>query len=377
MNCTGIDAFTGKGVAVEFDRTITSVSPCPQPSDLYVAPGWIDVQVNGYAGADYNSPAAPDEDLARSVRMLYGFGVTRLYPTVITGGPDEMVGALRNLARFRESCSEGAAFDGFHVEGPFISPEDGPRGAHPREWVRKPDFDEFQRWQEAARGRIRIVTLSPEWPDAPEFIAKVVERGVVASIGHTKATAAEIDAAVSAGASMSTHLGNGAHPVIPRHKNYLWPQLADDRLMASFIVDGVHLPPAYVKVAVRAKGIGRSVLVTDAAMPAGCAPGRYLLGAVEVELTADGRIVVAGSERLASSALSLDRAIGNLMNFAGLSLAEAVTIATVNPAKAGRVPGRASGLAPGDRADLVLFRFDPEARTIEVRATFVDGQKVF
>jgi N-acetylglucosamine-6-phosphate deacetylase len=377
MNCTAIDANSGAGVDIRCDRTIASVTPCAHAGDLYVAPGWIDVQVNGYAGADYNSPATPHEDLARSVRMLYSFGVTRLYPTVITGGPDQMLGALRNLARFRTTAREGAAFDGFHVEGPFISPEDGPRGAHPKRWVRKPDFDEFRRWQEAAEGRIRIVTLSPEWPEAPGFIEKVVEQGVVASIGHTKATAAELDAAVSAGATMSTHLGNGAHAVIPRHKNYLWPQLADDRLMASFIVDGVHLPPPFVKVAMRAKGVERAVLVTDAAMPAGCKPGRYLLGEVEVDLTPDNRIVVAGSERLASSALSLDRAIGNLMTFAGLTLAEAVRLATVNPAKAGRVPGRTKGLVPGDRADLVVFRFDPQEKRIDVQATYVDGEKVY
>jgi N-acetylglucosamine-6-phosphate deacetylase len=377
MNCTAINAFTGAGVDVRFDRTITSVSPCADPGDRFIAPGWIDVQVNGYAGADYNSPHTPHEDLAASVRRLYGYGVTRLYPTVITNGPDAMVGALRNLASFRASAPEGAAFDGFHVEGPFISPDDGPRGAHPARWVRKPDYNEFRRWQDAAEGNVRIVTLSPEWPEAPGFIEKIVAEGVVASIGHTKASEAELDAAVAAGATMSTHLGNGAHAMIPRHKNFLWPQLADDRLMASFIVDGVHLPPHYVKVALRAKGMERSVLVTDAAMPAGCDPGPYVLGEVTVDLTEDQRIVVAGTDRLASSALSLDRAIGNLMTFAGLSLADAVRLATVNPARAGRVPGRTRGLEAGERADLVLFRFDAGEKRISVEATWVDGEKVF
>ena len=377
MNCTGIDASTGAGVEIHFDRAIQSVAPCALPGDVFIAPGFIDVQVNGYAGVDYNSPAAPHDEIARSVGQLHSYGVARLYPTVITAGPDAMAGALRNLARFRESCPEGAAFDGFHVEGPFISPEDGPRGAHPRRWVRRPDLDEFRRWQDAAAGGIRIVTLSPEWPEAPRFIEKIAGEGVVASIGHTQATGEQIAAAVAAGATMSTHLGNGAHALIRRHPNYIWDQLAEDRLMASFIVDGVHLPPAFVKVAVRAKGIERSVLVTDAAMPAGCKPGRYMVGEVEVELTADNRIVMAGQTRLAASALSLDRAIGNLMQFAGLTLAEAVRMATVNPAIAGRLPGRTRGLAAGDRADFVLFRFDADEKRIDVEATWVDGRKVF
>jgi N-acetylglucosamine-6-phosphate deacetylase len=377
MNCTGFDAASGAVVEVSFDRNISSVQPVAREADTWIAPGWIDVQVNGFAGVDYNSPKTPHEELARSVHVLYSTGVSRLYPTVITNGPDEIAGSLRNLARFKESFAEGAAFDGFHVEGPFISPEDGPRGAHPKRWVRPPDFDEFRRWQDAAGGRVRIVTLSPEWPEAPRFIEKITAEGVVASIGHTKATSEQIDAAASAGATMSTHLGNGAHRVIQRHPNYILDQLADDRLMASFIVDGVHLPPSFVRVAVRAKQVQRSVLVTDAAMPSRSKPGRYLLGEVEVELTPDNRIVVAGQNRLAASALSIDRAIENLMKFAGLSLADAVRMATVNPACAGRVPGRTAGLAPGERADFTLFRFDAERMKIDVQAVYVDGQKVY
>ena len=377
MICTGIDAKTGAAVEVRFDRVIISVTPGAARPDVWMAPGFIDVQVNGYAGVDYNTPTSPHEEIARSIHVLYRTGITRFYPTVITNAPDEMAGALANLARFKESAPEGAAVDGFHVEGPHISAEDGPRGAHPRRWVRRPNADEFRRWQDAARGHIRIVTLSPEWPEAPAYIAKIVSEGVVASIGHTKATAKQIADAVAAGATMSTHLGNGAHSTIQRHPNYIIDQLAEDRLMASFIVDGVHLPPAFVKVALRAKGLERAVLVTDAAMPAGCPPGRYVVGEVEVELTPDNRIVVAGKDRLASSALSIDRAVGNLMKFAGLSLGDAVRLATVNAAKAGHVPGRSGGLAAGDRADFVLFGFDEATKTIDVRATYVDGQKVY
>ena len=168
--------------------------------------------------------------------------------------------------------------EAFHVEGPYISPEDGPRGAHPARWVRPPDLEEFHRFQEAARGNIRLVTLSPEWPDATRFIEALTREGVVASIGHTRATSDEIAAAVSAGATLSTHIGNGAHATLPRHPNYIWDQLAEDRLAASFIVDGIHLAPAFLKVALRAKGLERAILVTDAVMPAGCAPGPVQAG---------------------------------------------------------------------------------------------------
>ncbi|HWQ52447.1 MAG TPA: N-acetylglucosamine-6-phosphate deacetylase [Bryobacteraceae bacterium] len=378
MTCTGIDAITGAAVVVEYDRTITSVAAASQSSGGFIAPGWIDIQVNGYAGVDYNSPRSPHEELARSVHVQYAMGVTRFYPTVITGGPDEMAGALRNLARFKQNAAEGAAMDGFHVEGPYISPEDGPRGAHPKRWVRRPDFNEFQRWQEAAQGHVRLVTISPEWPEAPGFIEKIVKAGVVASIGHTNADAAQIADAVKAGATLSTHLGNGSHSIIRRHPNYIWDQLAEDGLMADFIADGIHLPASFLKACIRAKGLERSVLVTDAAMPAGCKPGRYCLGEQIVELTADGdRVVLEGTDKLAGSALRMDVGVENLMKLAGLSLADAVRMATVNAAKAGRVPGRENGLAKGDRADFVLFDFDPEQKKIEVRATYVDGQKVF
>jgi N-acetylglucosamine-6-phosphate deacetylase len=288
-----------------------------------------------------------------------------------------MEGALRNLARARDSLAEGGAIDGFHVEGPHISAEDGPRGAHPRPWVRPPDLEEFRRWQDATAGRVRIVTLAPEWPGALDYIETIAAAGVVAAIGHTQATRRQIADAVSAGATLSTHLGNGAHSVLPRHPNYIWEQLAEDRLMADFIVDGIHLDAAYLKVALRAKGIERAVLITDAVTPANAPPGRYRFGELEVDMTPDGRVVLAGTDRLAGSGLRIDRGIENLMRLVGMPLGDAVRMATTNAARAGNVPGRANGLAAGDRADLVEFRFDAEAQRIEVLATWVSGRKVF
>jgi len=376
LQCSGIDALTGLAVELSFQDAIQSVIPSSESASLYLAPGFIDLQVNGFAGVDYNHPGAAHDEIARSLRAQFATGVARLYPTVITGAPGDMLECLRNLAAARESLPEGPAIEGFHVEGPHISPEDGPRGAHPRQWVRPPDLDEFHRWQDAAGGRVRMVTLSPEWPQAPQYIERITAEGVVAAIGHTLGTAAQIAAAVAAGATLSTHLGNGAHQVLRRHPNYIWEQLAEDRLMASFIVDGIHLDAAFLKSAIRAKTVGRSVLVTDAATPAGASPGRYLLADQPVDLTEDGRVVLAGTDRLAGSALHMHRGVENLMRLAGLPLAAAVRMATINPAHAGNVPARSQGLVPGDRADIVQFRLTA-SHQIEIVSTWIGGVRVF
>ena len=379
MKCSGLDVSSGMPVEVSFGNLITGVDALiASPQDpAYVSPGWIDLQVNGYAGVDYNSPSASPEQIAGSIRAMFGTGVTRFYPTVITGPPDAMRSALRNLAAAKETLAEGAAMEACHLEGPYISPQDGPRGAHPAAWVRPPDLEEFRRLQEAARGHIRLVTLAPECPGALQFIEALVREGVVAAIGHTRASPQQIADAASAGATLSTHLGNGADAVLARHPNYLWEQLAEDRLAASFIVDGIHLPKSFLNVALRAKGLERSILVTDAVMPAGCAPGAYQLGEIGVELHADGSVRLAGGTRLAGSALTMDRAIANVMRLAGLSLRDAVTLATRNPARVGRIPYRQRGLNTGERADLVLFRYDEPANKIEIQETYLNGERVF
>jgi len=379
MKRTGTDVVSGAAVEVTFDDSIGIVDHLIRPlsEGILLAPGWIDLQVNGFAGVDYNAPEASPDEIARSIGALFSRGVTRFFPTVITGSRENMTAALRNLAKARESMAEGAAMEAFHVEGPYISPHDGPRGAHPARWVRPPDFDEFQRFQEAASGNIRLVTISPEWEEAPRFIERVTQQGVVASIGHTRATSGQIADAVSAGATMSTHLGNGADPMLPKTANFLWDQLAEDRLAASFIVDGFHLPAPFLIAALRAKGLERSVLVSDAVMPAGCSPGRYRLGEVDVELHQDGSVRVAGETRLAGSALTMDRAISNVIRSAGLSLRDAVTLATRNPARVGRIARRQRGLNPGDRADLVRFRFEEASGEIEIVETFLNGELVY
>ncbi len=354
----------------------------PPETNDFLAPGFIDLQVNGFAGVDYNDPQTNHDQIARSIQVMFTTGVTRFFPTIVTGSAERMIGAIRNLTaakrRFESaSMPEAHAMFGFHIEGPHLSPEDGPRGAHPLEHIRPPDFAEFERWQAAADGNIRLVTISPEWEQTPSYIRSLIRNGVVASIGHTKADSDQIQAAVDAGATMSTHLGNAAHATLHKTQNYIWDQIAHDRLTASFIVDGIHIPRAFLKSAVRAKGVERSVLVTDAVMPAMCDPGPYNLGQIEVELRPNGSVVLRGGERLAGSALRMDHAVSNTVGMAGLSLTEALAMATTNAARVGRVAGRTRGLVPGEKADLVRFAWDSSAHWLEVKETIVAGTSVY
>lgn len=378
MKCSGQSAISGERIEIEFDAAIKNVDPLlndtGEDDGIFVAPGFIDLQVNGFAGVDFNSPSASHEDIDRAIAALFSTGVTRFFPTVITGSPDAMLAALRNLAAARESVANGHAMEAFHVEGPHISPEDSPRGAHPREWVRPPDFAEFLRWQDAAQGHVRLVTLAPEWPGAPRYIEQITELGVVAAIGHTRATPQQIHDAVAAGATLSTHLGNGAGSAT-RTEDFLAYQLTEPRLAASFIVDYHHLPDEFLRRAIEAKGVDRSILITDAVAPTLCPPGPYMLGSVAVELREDDRVTLRGGERLAGSSLRMDRAIRNVIARAQVSLAQAVTMATTNPARVGRVPGRLRGLQPGSRADLVRFRI--ESGRLEILETWLSGQRVY
>lgn len=377
MKCNGRSAISGERIEIEFDSTIKNVDPLltsHAEDAVFIAPGFVDLQVNGFAGVDFNSPDASHEEIERAITALFSTGVTRFFPTVITGAPDAILAALRNLALSRESLRHGQAIEAIHVEGPHISPADGPRGAHPKESVRPPDFGEFQRWQDAAQGLVRIVTLSPEWPGAPRYIEQITEQGVVAAIGHTRATPAQLRDAVAAGATLSTHLGNGAGSKT-RSEDFIEYQLTEPRLAASFIVDSHHLPDDFLCRALELKGVDRSILITDAVAPALCEPGPYMLGSVPVELREDDRVTLRGGDRLAGSSLRMDRAIGNVMSRAGIGLAQAVTMASTNPARVGRVPGRLRALQPGSRADLVRFRMDP--CRVEILETWLSGQRVY
>ena len=290
-------------------------------------PGLCDLQVNGFAGVDFNAPGLSADRVRFALEQLRLTGVTRLLPTLITSSFQDFAACARALADL-----EDPAIAGIHMEGPYISPEDGARGAHPRAHVVAARREDFERRQEAARGRIVLVTLAPEVEGAIALIEWLVTTGVRVAIGHTSATGDQIAAAVSAGATLSTHLGNGCPSILPRHPNVIWEQLAADGLLASVIVDGHHLPPATVKSIVRAKGVERMILVTDATAAAGSRPGRYRLGDVECELGADGRVSLPGTAFLAGSSLTLDRAIANTARYTGLPIEDVIRMASQTPA---------------------------------------------
>ena len=379
MQLVGRRYDTGRPVQLEVSAgKIARIVPLLSEGDHsrpwpWIAPGLIDVQVNGYAGPDFNRPDLTPEHVTRIARAMDAFGVTRFCPTLTTERFEVLRDALRVIAATCESAADVARrIAGIHLEGPYISPEDGARGAHPRQHCRRPDWDEFQRLQEAAGGRIRILTMAVELDGAPAFIQRAAAAGVVVSIGHTAAGSAQIRAAVDAGARMSTHLGNGSHPMIRRHCNYIWDQLAEDRLVAGLIVDGHHLPPELVKTFVRAKTPERCILVSDLVGLAGRPPGQYPSSLCDVEVLPSGKLVIAGQrELLAGASQPLGVGVANVMRMAGVSLAEAVRMAVDHPARLLDVePG---GLEPGDRADLVLFDLDKQ---FEVRATVVAGEVV-
>ena len=369
----GLSPIDGKPIEIHIESgRISDIQPLTGPTpDVWIAPAMIDIQVNGFAGVDYNSPDTSFDDLERSIDVQRDTGVARLLPTVITGSHENICGSLANLAKARRELPNGESFIGFHVEGPWISPLDGPRGAHPVQHCRAATPDEFDRFQESAEGGIVLVTLAPEVEGAIATIEHMVKAGVTVAIGHSNAAEEDIANAIAAGATMSTHLGNGAHQIIARHSNYITWQMAADELSAGLIVDGIHLPPAFVKVAVRAKGAERVILVTDAAPPAGCAPGIFHFGHLEVELTEDQCIRLTDSGRLAGSALSMDRGLENLIRFSDLDLLAALRTGTVNAAREIGYKAREGFLQVGDPADLMLFDYDLDSGAIAIHETLI------
>jgi N-acetylglucosamine-6-phosphate deacetylase len=328
-----------------------------------IAPGLVDLQINGYKGIDFNSPELTPDKVEKLSSGLLRTGVTSYLPTLITSPPEHILRQLEVIGETAGLPVSSAMIKGIHLEGPFISTEDGPRGVHLKKFCLLPDIDLVKKWQEAARGRIKLITLAPELPGSPELITACIQMGMTVAIGHTAAKAEQIREAVDRGARLSTHLGNGAHNIIPRHPNYIWEQLAEKRLYASIIADGFHLPDSVLKVFMEVKK-EKAILISDGMSFTGMKPGRYKsLQTGSVVLCSNGRLHLEGKkETLAGSARTLLQDVLKTMMLESCGLAW--DMASLHPAELLGLDNR-KGLGVDAPADLVIFEKNEDMISIQ------------
>jgi len=373
MRLMARDYKSSSWIALEFrEGLIASVEAATGPleveaDDPWVAPAFWDIQNNGCMGRSYSSADLTIEQTAEMIRGQGPLGTARLCPTLITAPVEHMLHGLRTISAACQRYPDVARrVVGIHVEGPFISEREGYRGAHPEGSIRDPSWAIFEQLQAAAGGRIVLVTLAPERHGSMEFIRQATSAGVVVALGHTAAPESVIRDAALAGARLSTHLGNGIAAHLARHPNPIWVQAALEPLAASFIADGHHLDSATLRVLALAKGPEHTILISDASPLSGLPPGSYGEWAVEPS----GRIVVAGTDYLAGSNLSLAVGINNLLCATGWTLEEVLATVTNNPARLlGQRPPTISAGSPGD---LVVFR-RPGPGEFKIESVWLDG----
>ena len=301
-------------------------------SQITKTPGLVDLQVNGFAGVDFNTPGITAQTLQKALEAILASGVTTCLPTLITASEEHLKSCFSDLENSRQSCQLAKMMiDGYHLEGPFISPHPGFYGCHPVEAIGDVDQDMFWRLQETAGGRICLVTLAPELNGAISFIEHLVSQGIIVAIGHTSAGLEKIREAVEAGAMLSTHLGNGTRAELSKNNNPIIAQLSEDNLSASFISDGYHLSPEVLKVYLRAKESKRTILITDATAGAAAEPGIYQLGDLELFLESEPVVYNKKNSRPTGSAVTMDQCVRNVMQWYKVPLDEAVTWAGFNP----------------------------------------------
>jgi N-acetylglucosamine-6-phosphate deacetylase len=376
----GIHYDTGNPVRIQIvDGFIESIieTECTKNEkfNLFVAPGLIDNQINGYAGVDFSGSNLSADDVIEATKSIWREGVTTFLPTLLTNSHENLIKNFKILKKAigkDEMLRESVA--GFHLEGPYISPEEGYRGCHPVQHIRKPSIKEFQEYQKASGGRIIQITLAPEIEGAIEFISLCTHDGIVVALGHTNASADQINQAVENGARLSTHLGNGCANFIHRHKNPIWPQLANDRLTTSVIADGQHLLPEEIRVFYKVKGPENIILTSDVIYLAGMGPGRYTFLESEVILTEEGMLFNSKLNCLAGASFPLKKGVETMMNFTGCSLTNAINMASGNVARIYGLNDRGK-LAPGKRADIILF--EKERNELKVIKTFLKGELVY
>jgi N-acetylglucosamine-6-phosphate deacetylase len=332
-----------------------------------LAPSFFDIHIHGAAGHD--AMEATPEALAAIGAFLASRGTARFLATTVTAPMDATLQAVAGLAHLigrqddRAPSTAAAVPLGIHLEGPFLS--HAKRGVHPPAFLLAPDIALFDRIYDAAEGQVRLITIAPELPGAPQLAAHATARGVRVSLGHSNATAAETRAAIAAGATSATHTFNAMRPLDHREPGILGTVLTDDSLFAELICDGIHSMPEIARLWWRAKGPGRAILVTDAMSATGMPDGEYRLGELTVQV-ANGRAMSDGV--LAGSVLTLDRALSNFLAFTGATLEQGLRLLTGNPAALTGFQAEAGSLAPGTPANLVAVSPDGH-----LAASFLNG----
>jgi N-acetylglucosamine-6-phosphate deacetylase len=342
--------------------------------NIYIAPGLIDNQVNGFEGIAFVGELTK-ADVHKVTSALWERGVTTFFPTLTTKSHDVLLKNFSILSSAKNDKQNLGSIAGFHLEGPYISPENGFRGTHPEKYVRPPDWNEFMELYNASGKNIITVTVAPEAPGGLAFIKNCSKQGIIVAIGHHNASAEIIDEAVNNGAKICTHFGNGMANTIDRHVNPLWPQLANDKLMISIICDGAHLRPEEIRVFYKVKGPAKTIITSDVTEYAGLKPGIYksLVGD-SVELTPEGEVRNLQQNVLYGSASALNKGVGHIIEVTGCSLGDAIRMASTNPAKLYGLKDRGS-IEVGKRADLILFKL--VNNKMEIQKTIVAGKEVY
>lgn len=333
MKINGAHYRTKKVIEFTFkEGRLLSARPSRSKTTLLYGPSFFDIQCNGFAGVDYNHSEFSVESFRHAMHAMWRYGTTHSMPTIITGSLARMSKGLRTISDACRIFPEiRASVPGIHQEGPYFANVEGVRGAHPPEYIRPPTLKHFDSLQKAANGMIRMVTLAPEIKGSLNFICTLVKRKIVVAIGHTNATPDEIRKAVEARACTSTHLGNGSAQILPRHSNYMLAQLGEDRLYASFIADGYHLPTFVLKTFFRTKPSEKRILTTDCMAAAGAPPGRYTIGSLIVEVGRDRVVRQPGKPNFAGSALTMDEGVNNAVHLGGVLLADAWDMSSTHP----------------------------------------------